>query len=177
MPAANFAMIGMEDILKRLERLEPKKQRQALKRAVGKAGNEIVKDARKRVPVGLGLLKISLGRKDKIYRKNNTAVSVIGARTRFKGKKAENIRAGGGRASKARPANYAHLVEFGTSPHAISSPGGFLSFAGIITRKVDHPGGRPKPFLRPAFESQKMQALSVAAKSLEDDFAKAVKRS
>ena len=176
MPAANFAMTGMDELVRKLERLEPKNQRRALRRAVGKAGNEIVKDARKRVATNLGLLKLSLGRKDKVYKRSNTAVSVVGARTRFKGKKAESIRAGGGRASKARPANYAHLVEFGTKPHAIRGRGGFLAFAGIVTRVVNHPGSRPKPFLRPAFAAKRVEALSVAAKSLREDYAKAVKR-
>lgn len=176
MPAANFAMTGLDEMVAKLSRLEPKQQRRALKRAVGKAGNEIVKDARKRVPADLGLLKLSLGRRDKVYRGSNTAVSVVGARTRFKGKKAEAIRGAGGRASKARPANYAHLVEFGTSPHAIRGRGGFLAFAGIVTRVVQHPGAKPRPFLRPAFSAKQQAALSVAAKSLRDDYAKEVRR-
>lgn len=50
---------------------------------------------------------------------------------------------------KARPANYAHLVEFGTAAHALSRSQG----AG------QHPGARAKPFMRPAFDT--MQATVI----------------
>lgn len=52
-------------------------------------------------------------------------------------------------------ADYSRYVEFGTAPHEISAkPGGFLRFAGrsgvVFARRVNHPGTRAQPFLRPA---------------------------
>jgi HK97 gp10 family phage protein len=41
----------------------------------------------------------------------------------------------------------AHLVEFGTAPHDEPKAG------------IHHPGARPKPFLRPAYESRKDEAV------------------
>lgn len=49
----------------------------------------------------------------------------------------------------------AHLVEFGTRPHEIkprSSPS--LFFAGLFRRLIKHPGAKPKPFVRPAFDNK-----------------------
>lgn len=40
-----------------------------------------------------------------------------------------------------------HLVEFGTAPHTIKGK--------------HHPGARPKPFMRPAFEQNKEQAVEI----------------
>jgi len=45
------------------------------------------------------------------------------------------------------PARYAHLVEFGTAPHFQPN-----RFGGIM-----HPGARPKPFMRPAFEENRAE--------------------
>jgi HK97 gp10 family phage protein len=47
-----------------------------------------------------------------------------------------------GKFRKMRPSSYAHFVEFGTAPHWQPN-----RFGGIM-----HPGARPKPFLRPAYE-------------------------
>lgn len=49
----------------------------------------------------------------------------------------------------------AHLVEFGTHAHFIvARDGGWMSFGGIFAKSVAHPGARPKPFMRPALDSQ-----------------------
>jgi hypothetical protein len=54
----------------------------------------------------------------------------------------------GRRGSKNRlPARTAHLVEFGTAPHWQPN-----RFGGIM-----HPGARPKPFMRPAFEANRTE--------------------
>lgn len=56
-----------------------------------------------------------------------------------------------GKFKKMRPMSYAHFVEFGTAPHWQPN-----RFGGIM-----HPGARPKPFLRPAYE----QNVTVAAQA------------
>jgi len=53
---------------------------------------------------------------------------------------------------------YAEYVEFGTSPHVISAgPGKTLAFQVggrmIFVKRVNHPGTKPQPFVRPAFEA------------------------
>lgn len=55
--------------------------------------------------------------------------------------------------SFTRRARYlAHLVEFGTAPHAQPK------------RKIMHPGARPKPFATPAFESTKDETVTTLGK-------------
>jgi len=49
----------------------------------------------------------------------------------------------------------AHLVEFGTRAHSIAAKAkGWLSFLNIFAKSVNHPGARPRPFMRPALDSQ-----------------------
>ena len=60
---------------------------------------------------------------------------------------------------------YAHWVEYGTAAHKIKprTHGGFLSFGDVIVRGVDHPGARPKPFMRPALRTKAQDAVVAAA--------------
>lgn len=53
-----------------------------------------------------------------------------------------------------RARRIAHLVEFGTRPHAQPR------------RRIIHPGARPSPFFRPAFEAHKQDTLSRLGNSL-----------
>lgn len=54
----------------------------------------------------------------------------------------------------------ARFLEYGTAAHVISGKvGGMLSFGGVVRRAVNHPGARPKPFMRPALDAQSQPAL------------------
>lgn len=54
----------------------------------------------------------------------------------------------------------AHLVEFGTAAHNIAAKvGGWLSFMNVFRKEIAHPGARPKPFMRPALDSQAQAAV------------------
>lgn len=142
-----------------LERVErTAKKRQITKKAV-KAGAKLVQQAAKaRAPrrKGSGALRRSLGIKAEKGRGGKTlAYAVVGARrkvaTRYKGR-------------ATVPANYAHLVERGTRPHAI--PVG----AGGAARR--HPGAKPKPFLRPALQGQRAAAYAIMLKTMAAEVAK-----
>lgn len=54
-------------------------------------------------------------------------------------------------------------TEFGTAPHYIrAKPGGVLgSGLAIFGYEVHHPGTAPQPFMRPAWEQQRMTALDL----------------
>lgn len=61
-----------------------------------------------------------------------------------------------------RPGSYyAHLVENGTAPHRILALDGEVLRIGpvFIGRTVEHPGARPQPFMRPAFDEHTDDAL------------------
>jgi hypothetical protein len=63
-----------------------------------------------------------------------------------------------------RARKIAHLVEFGTAPH--EQP----------RRGIMHPGARPKPFFRPAFEGNKGVALSRLGSGLRSLLISRIKR-
>lgn len=53
------------------------------------------------------------------------------------------------------PRNYAHLAEFGTSPHS-TAPKNLSKAKGSKGRRVprQHPGAKAKPFMRPAYDTK-----------------------
>lgn len=63
----------------------------------------------------------------------------------------------------------AHLVEFGTRAHKI--PGAQL-VNGRWVRGVRHPGSRPRPFMRPAFDG----AMTPVVAAMKDQWRKKAKR-
>lgn len=167
MPAANFVIDGIEDLQNALGRVNENMQGKAARRALTKGGAHIVKDARRLVPSRFGLLKISLGQK--VRSRRGLVVSAIGARRGFKSKKADQIRTRGKTAGGSSPSRYAHLVEFGTAPHIIK-PNNAEALAilssGKVVDEVNHPGSRPHPFLRPAFEMNRTAAFTVMSRTL-----------
>jgi HK97 gp10 family phage protein len=56
---------------------------------------------------------------------------------------------------------FAHLVEFGTRAHFIKGAfGSALKMPdGSLVSTIDHPGSAAKPFMRPAFDSQAINAI------------------
>ena len=72
------------------------------RRASSQAITPVLKSAKAKVPKRKGLLKKSLGRKQKSYPRNDVVYSMVGPRKGFKDEEGNN------------PVNYAHLVEKGT---------------------------------------------------------------
>ncbi|MCC6426280.1 MAG: HK97 gp10 family phage protein [Phycisphaerales bacterium] len=77
---------------------------------------------------------------------------------------ARNAGRGGLEVGKVDPRHYAHLVEFGTRPHAVGKDSELATRvnssrkgSGVQLGK-QHPGARAKPFMRPAFDSQSNKA-------------------
>lgn len=51
-------------------------------------------------------------------------------------------------------------VEHGTAAHKIFAKiGGSLFLGGIFSKSVNHPGAKPKPFMRPALDAQAQNAV------------------
>lgn len=60
---------------------------------------------------------------------------------------------------------YAHLVEHATRPHVIrAKPGSALNVNGREVTRVEHPGTRGQPFMRPAIDTQ-FQAVIAAVQA------------
>lgn len=68
-----------------------------------------------------------------------------------------------------RHAFLAKFVEFGTAAHVIAAKiGGWLQlFGGVFRKSVQHPGARPKPFLRPALDSMAGAAVVSAGEYIK----------
>lgn len=112
--------------------------------------------AKARAPKRSGALKQSIGIKSqKGTRGKTAALAIVGARVKVQ-KAVKPLR--GKKKVIARPAKYAHLVEKGTKAHA------------------GHPGTKPRPFLRPAFDAVKTQALAAAAKVIAAEIQKVIDR-
>jgi HK97 gp10 family phage protein len=59
-------------------------------------------------------------------------------------------------------ARHAHLVEFGTGPRSLKKPRTVLLGGRMVT--ITHTGQMPaRPFLRPAFDAAKREALDIFA--------------
>jgi HK97 gp10 family phage protein len=120
-------------------------------RAADAAMTPMLAAAKRKCPVETGVLKKSLGRKHVSYRGRGVQMVFIGPLVGFKDP-------GTGR----NPANYAHLVEYGTGPHVIpATPGGHRIANQIVAGAIHHPGAQPKPFMRPAFDENARRVVSL----------------
>ncbi len=63
-----------------------------------------------------------------------------------------------------KKAFYWHFVEFGTAAHRIGPKNAkALALSGVVVGFVHHPGARPKPFMRPAFDNKAGAAIDAVA--------------
>lgn len=136
--SAEFKINGLPELRAALTQIPGKLQRNVMRSAL-RAGAAVIRaDARARVPVKTGTLRagISVG--------TSSRGADVSAKVSTKGKHAY----------------LAPWIEYGTAAHPIKGrKGGLLAFAGIVVRKVDHPGARPRPFMRPAMEASAPAAL------------------
>lgn len=154
---------GFDELERALMQLGKKVAKKVTKSAMSKARRVVVVDIRERVPVRHGDLKRSIGAKRITRSRKQQATDVIGARSRKRMLDGKPI----------NPANYAHIVEFGSKPHAIfPKAGGMLSLPIGLRPYVRHPGAKPQPFMRPAWRASAPKALSV----FKREYAKGVRK-
>jgi len=136
--------VSTREVIAALERLKAVSQKKAL-RAAGTSGARVfLKGAKSKVQVRSGLLKSDL----RIRSRFNFA----GARFSI---------------GTSKKAKHAHLVELGTDAHYIPTPRGSPFTGPGPNSGINHPGSRPYPFLRPAFNEGRSQALRNVAKNLQ----------
>jgi len=73
-----------DDLIKRYQRLDEAVRGKAARVAVNAGATPILRQARVETPVDSGNLKRSLAKRTRIYRKDQTAVAVVGARIKGK---------------------------------------------------------------------------------------------
>lgn len=160
MPAIGTIRIeGLKELDRKLKNLGPRVLRKVVRSASSKAMTPVLKDAKQRAKAikDTGLLSKSLGRKTKTYTRTGTVTVNVGPRKGFKQEVTRRTKLPDGRVivrkETANPANYAHLVELGTAPHSIG-------------RRGTHPGTRPRPFLRPALDTNEYTVLAIYRREL-----------
>lgn len=146
--AKNLSFVGIEELSQVLDGLagDKKLSNKVVRGILNKAAKPIIVDAQARVSKKDGDLQKSIGS--------------IPGRGRGKG---EQVYVGPRRGGRFK--GYAgHLVEYGTAPHLIKAKaaGGLLRLhGGVFAEEVQHPGAVAKPFMRPAFDSKKDEAIDI----------------
>lgn len=153
-----IALEGAEQLERKLRLLEPKLFKKVIRNASKKAMQPMVVAAKTKAPIETGLLKKSIGMKQKQYTRARVVATIVGPRKGFKKLVKVLDQFGNLKEQYRDPVNYAHLVEFGTAAHALGS--------GSDSRKqvasgAQHPGSDAKPFLRPAFDENEHKALAI----------------
>ena len=137
---------GLSDLNKFLQQLPAKVEANILRGAL-RAGAVVVREEmRATVPVDTGTLKAGL--------KIST--------NRRRGQVSAKVKATG------KHAYIAPWLEYGTAAHKITAKKGKgLFFGGLFVKGVQHPGARPKPFLRPALDGRAQDAVVAAAQYMK----------
>jgi len=163
---------GLEDALRRLESVDAKVRRKALRDSVNEGGKIVKAAAKSRVPHGeTNLLDRSINVRVKVYRNSGVAVSIVGPATGFRtagrGRNRRRVRTSLGEKylkMRANPSKYAHLVEKGTRAHSLRKGEqiqkvrhGLLTGRGTRQTGKIRKGSQAKPFMQPAFDSTKDQ--------------------
>lgn len=161
---------GLAELQRTLDQLPAKIEANILRGALRAGANVIADEARRLVPVKTGQLKESIRVSVRPF-PGGKLVATVKAGGRFKvyasGKAIKDAayrtgKAGGG--FDYHTPFYAHFVEFGTARHWIKPKSRkSLFIAGLLKELVDHPGARPKPFMRPAFDGKARAAIEAMA--------------
>ncbi len=140
--------------------LSDKIARGAMRIGITKAARIMAAKARSLAPVGAtGLLKKSIRQKVVTKAKKQSVSGFIGPSNKVSG---QVDRFGNGNIETVRPVKYAHLVEFGTGSRGVYGQKG----------KTVTPGNAPQPFMRPAFEATKNEALTIYKKEVAEGIPK-----
>lgn len=145
---------GGAELQRFLSQLPQKVERNILRSALRKGARVILQDAKSRAPMKTGVLRAGL---------------------KIKG----SLRYGTAKASVVTTGKHAYLarwLEYGVQAHTITAgKGKFLALltGGHPVKSVQHPGIRPKPFMRPALDSQAQAAIAAVAAQIRARLTKA----
>lgn len=148
---ADEAIIGGRELAAFLQSLPAKVEKNIMRAALRAGANEFKRVAKQNVPVDDGDLKASIRVSTKTKRGTVYA----------------SLKAGG------KKAPHWHWVEFGTAPHKIKPKNHrALAFGGATVHEVDHPGAKPKPFMRPAFDTASTAAIAATTAKIRERLTK-----
>lgn len=139
--------IDFDDLLKKIKGFD-NGQRTILQKAVRQMFSPISKEIKNKQKAGLekskdtGKLRKAIGIKTSVNLKYGIARFIVGPRKKQEG----------------QPSRYAHLIENGTKPHTIKTPRG---------KKVQHPGTKAQPWLKPSYQGVKEKVNKAIKETLE----------
>jgi HK97 gp10 family phage protein len=143
---ADVKVKGLADLNKFLQQLPAKVEQSVLRGALRAGANVVMAEAKANVPVASGQLRDGL------------KISTSSRRGRVTAK----VKATG------KHAHIAPWLEYGTAAHKITAKKGKgLFFGGLFVKGVQHPGSRPKPFMRPALDGRAQDAVVAAAQYMK----------
>jgi HK97 gp10 family phage protein len=122
------------ELQQQLKKLDRSVGIEVLKKAARAGARPILNEAKARVPVDSGELRGSLGLRQK------TGYAWVDV-------------------SVVARAPHAHLVEFGTAPHRVGKGSDSRKLFGKKRGRL-HPGAKPQPFMRPAFDNKAAEAVA-----------------
>lgn len=145
---------GLSELQKFLDTLAPRVEQNIMRGALRAGAKPILEAAKSAAPVGEP--SETNRRRYKLYAGAlRDSIRISGRIDKRNGKVTASVKAGGKTKSGA-DVFYAHMVEFGTRPHALSKGG-----------EVTHPGTAPRPFMRPAIDSQAQNAILAAGEYIK----------
>lgn len=163
---AETHVTGLAELQKFLDQLPAKIERNVMRGALRAGVNVIKNQARASAPVGQPSQE-----NVRLYGGYAGALrDSIRVTTRVRGGRVTaSVKAGGKNSRSRADVYYAHMIEFGTRAHFIlpRKARGWLSFLSVFARKISHPGARPRPFMRPALDSQAQNAVIAAAEYMK----------
>lgn len=178
-----FTLSNWEEMRALLLNLPPSMESRILGDALSAASKPIVNAAKARAPVDTGALRRSITAVVKRYPKAGKVIAMIGpSRGYFSNGK--RLKKGADRRGADKPANYAHLVEFGHMSAAATGVDVATSKGSAIRRskrskKTEFTARSfilPKPFLRPAVFTAKGDAHAQLADGVKVGMAREIKR-
>lgn len=149
---------GIDQLKANIEKALLKHPEAKVRRALTKGAEPLVSSARANVKRSeTGVLSESI-RVLKKYGRDPMGVYVGPV---FKRKRAAST---DGKRPKGEKGNawYAHFVEYGTDKHNLGYKGKYVSAKGS-----DHPGSKPYPFMRPAYDNTRGQVMEIMMKEIE----------
>lgn len=142
---------GLKELQTFLDQLAPKMEANVVRGALRAGMKEVLADAKAGAAVSSGLLRDGL----------KISMRIKGGRV------TASLRATG------KHGYLAHWIEFGTAAHEIRPKGGkSLFIAGAFSSVVNHPGAKPKPFMRPALDGRANDALIAAGNYIKNKLSK-----
>lgn len=136
---------GLKELNTFLQQLPAKLEQNVLRGALRAGANVVRETAKANVPVDTGTLRDGIK---------------VSTRAR-RGRVTASIKVTG------KHAYVAHWLEYGTAAHRIVAKGKGMYFGGKIVKSVEHPGARPRPFMRPALDARARDAVVAVAEHMK----------